>query len=90
MRRAVKPNANSQDPDEPAHPCSLIKVFDIYYMSTVSFCISVPRTQKGLTKNYINALSLRCSIFLKNRHVLIQESFNKLIYSINTIITCGI
>ena len=29
------------------------------------------------------------SIFLKNRHFIIQERFNKLIYGINTIIKCG-
>ena len=27
--------------------------------------------------------------FLKNRHFIIQERFNKLIYGINTIIKCG-
>ena len=30
------------------------------------------------------------SIFLKNRHFLIQERFDKLLYSKNTIIKCGI
>ena len=29
------------------------------------------------------------SIFLKVRHLIIQERFNKLIYGINTIIKCG-
>ena len=29
------------------------------------------------------------SIFLKNRHFIIQERFNKLIYGINTTIKCG-
>ena len=29
------------------------------------------------------------SVFLKNRHFIIQESFNKLIYGINTIMKCG-
>ena len=31
----------------------------------------------------------KCSIFLNNRHFIIQERFNKLIYCINTIIKCG-
>ena len=30
------------------------------------------------------------SIFIKNRHFIIQERFDKLIYGINTIIKCGI
>ena len=35
-------------------------------------------------------LSLPPLIFLKNRHFIIQESFNKLIYDINTlVIKCG-
>ena len=29
------------------------------------------------------------SIFLRNRHFIIQERFNKLIYGINTTIKCG-
>ena len=32
---------------------------------------------------------IKGSIFLKNRHSIIQERFNKLICSINTIIKCG-
>ena len=32
---------------------------------------------------------LKCSISLKNRHFIVQERFNKLIYGINTIIKCG-
>ena len=32
---------------------------------------------------------LKGSIFLKNRHFIVQERFNKLIYGINTIIKCG-
>ena len=32
---------------------------------------------------------LKGSIFPKNRHFIIQESFNKLLYCINTIIKCG-
>ena len=30
------------------------------------------------------------SIFLKNRHFLIQEMFDELIYAINTVIKCDI
>ena len=32
---------------------------------------------------------LKDSIFLKNRHFIIQERFNKLIYGIDTITKCG-
>ena len=32
---------------------------------------------------------LKDSIFLKNRHFIIQVRFNKLKYGINTIIKCG-
>ena len=32
---------------------------------------------------------VKVSIFLKNRHFIIQERFTKLIYDINTIIKCG-
>ena len=38
---------------------------------------------------YFNAAGVKGSIFLKNRHFIIQEKFNKLIYGINTIIKCG-
>ena len=34
-------------------------------------------------------LLLKSSTFLKNRHFIIQERFNKLMYGINTIIKCG-
>ena len=34
-------------------------------------------------------LEVKGSIFLKNRHFMIQERFNKLIFGINTIIKCG-
>ena len=37
----------------------------------------------------IDALRVKGSIVLKNRHFIIWESFNKLIYGINTIIKCG-
>ena len=40
----------------------------------------------GVWKHYI----LKGSIFLKNRHFIVQERFNKLIYGVNTIIKCGI
>ena len=50
-----------------------------------------------ILKNYLTNLPkkhystlLKGSIFLKNRHFIIQELFNKLIYGINTIIKCGI
>ena len=33
--------------------------------------------------------STASSIFFKNRHFIIQERFNKLIYGIDTIIKCG-
>ena len=33
---------------------------------------------------------LKGSTFLKNRHFIIQGKFNKLIYSINTIIKCSV
>ena len=33
--------------------------------------------------------TIKGSIFLKNRHFIIQERVNKLIYSINTIIKCS-
>ena len=35
-------------------------------------------------------LNVKGSIFLKNRHFIIQERNSKLIYGINTIIKCGI
>ena len=34
-------------------------------------------------------LTIKGSIFLKNRHFITQERFNKLIYGINTINKCG-
>ena len=36
-----------------------------------------------------SCIRIKGSIFLKNRHFIIQERFNKLIYGINTIIQCG-
>ena len=45
---------------------------------------------KGKNQMSTRFLRLKDSIFLKNRHFLIQEKFNKLIYGINTIINSGI
>ena len=40
-----------------------------------------------LRVNLVN--DFKGSIFLKNRHFIIQGRFNKMIYGINTIIKCG-
>ena len=42
-------------------------------------------------ENYLVIIIKYCegSIILKNRHFIIQERFNKLIYDINAIIKCG-
>ena len=42
------------------------------------------------TTNKQLKITFKGSIFLKNRHFIIQERINKLIYGINTIINCGI
>ena len=41
-------------------------------------------------KKQKKTLNICCIVFLKNRHFIIQETFSKLIYGINTIIKCGI
>ena len=41
------------------------------------------------TYKHITGKLFKGSIFLKNRHFIIQEKFNKLIYGINTIIKYG-
>ena len=46
--------------------------------------------QYPIDKRYINIISIKGSIFLKNRHFIIQKRLNKLIYCINVIIKCGI
>ena len=48
----------------------------------------------AITQHFLESLQIldktfKGSIFLKNRHFIIQEKFNKLIYGINTIIKCG-
>ena len=57
----------------------------------------VVKWSKGLTGSFSNLgccskltmLLVKGSIFLKNRHFIIQERFNRLIYGIGTIIKCG-
>ena len=41
-------------------------------------------------EKYQIIFNIKGSIFLKNRHFIIQERFHKLVYGINTIIKCGI
>ena len=63
----------------------------------VESCVKVllggcPKGQAPLTKMDtipIDVELFKGSIFLKNRHFIIQERFNKLIYGMNTIIKCG-
>ena len=48
----------------------------------------------AITQHFLESLQIldktfKGSIFLKNRHFITQERFNKLIYGINTIIKCG-
>ena len=44
-----------------------------------SFCLYIPWK-----------LTIKGTVFIKNRHFFIQEKFNKLMYGINTVIKCGI
>ena len=64
----------------------LYKKIPLFHMRTVktkiSFYVSIVLSR--------SLLFLKGSIFLKNRLFFIQERSNKLIYSINTIIKCGI
>ena len=43
----------------------------------------------GTTLRKVFILSFKGSLFFKNQHFIIQESFNKLIYGNYTIINCG-
>ena len=45
--------------------------------------------QRVIDQTEWGTLHKMISIFLKNRHFIIQKRFNKLIYGINTIIKCG-
>ena len=64
----------------------LYKKIALFHMRTVKTKISL-HVSIVLSRSL---LFLKGSIFLKNRFFFIQERSNKLIYSINTIIKCGI
>ena len=63
-----------------------------YYIRFFIIKILTPGGYLPLPLGHMHAIILiifKGSIFLKNRHFIIQGGFNKLIYGINTIIKCG-
>ena len=62
-----------------------------YFLYLFLYC----NTNQLFPSNWITSLStndiisVKGSMFLKNRHFIIQERFNKLRHDINTIIKCG-
>ena len=66
--------ASSGDPDQKPH--SVASDLGLHCLPNTLLGVSRLQWVKG-------------SIFIKNRHFIIQERFNKLLYGINTIIKCG-
>ena len=83
--------------------CSIFICWNVYSACLVWKALPSKHTTSQRRRYNVAATSWRCSdvvttflrrvcllgMFLKNRHFIIQERYDKLIYGINTIIKCG-
>ena len=65
---------------------------NFYYCFPQQNSVYFAKTKQDFKKATIFTIIIHIegSIFLKNRHFVSQERFNKLIYGINTIIKCSL